>query len=89
MQATEGGDGTFPATVGAMELEQAALDKQHYDLDMNLIQSDAKKFWVYRQKNQDRQKAEYFHKLEWQQSVVQAGKKFGIKFIKDHCLFAT
>ena len=89
IQATKGCDGKLPATIGAMELEHAALEKQQYDLDINLIQSDVKKFRAYRQKNTDRQNAEYFHKLEWQQSVVDAGKKFGTKFVTDHCMFAT
>ena len=89
IQATKGADGKLPVTMGAMDLEHAALEKQQYELDVNLIQSDVKKFRVYRQKNTDRQNAEYFHKLEWQKSVVDAGSKFGTKFVKDHCMFAT
>ena len=86
VQATKGISQAAAMSSGDLDLEHANLEKQQFELDINMINSDVKKYRVWFQKSTDRLNSEYYHKLEWQKSYTKAGRDFGEKWVDSRLL---
>ena len=67
-----------------VDMEAGKLEQKAYELDMEKIDNDCKRFEIWRTKMLDRDAQSYYQELDWKRKQVEAGELFAEEWVENH-----